>query len=600
MSNQNQISNINEELVNTLQIKTTIDPRTDRKFVQVGSTNYDKFVVVNPKLSTSQSWYNISQKIGNNAFTITNNIKRSDVDIYPSIIRGTVRYIGNQLASLDNQPILTYEQAMLSINPKLYQYSDQWEKGTISTTTGQPTPNNVAFPRIRTKNFIKIETGCDIASFFTTSSALNGTIVFYYNSAFGFVGVSSAGLSTAPTYNAPLNSLQSKYIKIIAGYTNSSNITPLDIEDFGLNLVSGYAYNNSNPTTITQSNEYRAVCSLVTNPFNLFQPVGLPPDFLSYTWILIGNSTSVPVGTNIMAYLSPYYPNGTSSGITSPVNVTNTSSLYTIINDDFNTTSMILQLTMFNGIVMTPMFIENVSLISNMPDVIRWNDRLLPTPVTYTEIRRTAIIPDGFYSGISSSTTQAGFSSIINIINQAWSNNFTLSLDGVPSYKTIISTPFPVTLFFSSTNGLINIDPTTTLDTSAPILGYPNKTNFINLQGSGNVSIPFNNFSPFDFDLFTDGRFYSCNVNLSLFGTTGFVGESNSLITFYAQSQYGKEITENDISYQKILPPNSGSIQNFTLNLTDANNNPIILDDRVFVRFEIQCYRKNKVKINNF
>lgn len=601
--NKDNNLNIGEELVNTLQVKTTIDPNEDRKFVQIGSTNYDKFVVVNPKLSTSQSWYNISQSIGNNTFTITNFLDRTD-DPFPDIIRGALRYTGNTLNKLDNNPIITYDEAMRSIDPTLYQFSNQWEIGTINTTNpnaGQNAPANPLFPRIRTKGFIPIDKGYDIASFFNISSPNNGVIIFYYNSAFGFIGVSSAGLSTNNTFQAPLNTLQSKYIRIIAGYIDSSPITPADIEDFGLLLVSGYAYNSPSPSLV-QSNEYRAVCSLITNPFNTFSPIGSDPNYLAYIWALLGDNTTIPPGSNVIANNASYYQNGVAANINGPVILTNTSSIIDLTIDQLQTISIILQLSKYIGTTITPMFLEDVSLISNIPHLLKWNYALSPTPGGYAEIRKVVTIPDGYYSGIDSTPTQAGMQTILDLITNVWAiSNFTIRLDVVPSYKIVIECPVPVTLFFSSTAGTINNNLVTTLDTSGPILGYPNNINYVNLAGTpvggGNL---VSNSSPFDFDLFTGGRFYTCNINLSLFHTTGYIGESSSLISFSAQGQYGKSILENDISYQKILPPNLGSIQNFTLTVTDAFDKPIILNDRIFVRFEIQCYRKNKGRIHNF
>lgn len=585
----NKSNNDSSELVNTLQIKTSFEQFQNRKYVSIGSTEYDKFIVVNPKMSTSQSWNNISQEIGNNRFTFTNYVDRTDDD-YPTLVRGTIKYNGTDPVNINTGAITTYAEAFANIPQAVYTDSSYWEIGTINGSTGQPVPINPLFPRIRTKDFIKIDTGFDLAAWIDISSSNNGFFISYYNSAFGFVGT-TGGITNTFVYSAPSNPLQVRYIKLVVGFINNLPIDPSDIQDFSLKVISGYAYNS--PPGTNYSNEIRAVSSIVWNPYNTLFTIGTAPLFYGYQCVLDGSG--LPAGSIAIGGAYSYNKGGNFLHLAETLLLPSTTG--SAFFDVDNTDIMILEVTQAaTAGGYQPLTLDLASVYLNIPSTLSFNYDLVTTSVNPL-FRRTIIIPDGYYSGITSTPTQAGYDNILAIFSSVLLNSgIDITLQSPPSYKIDITCSFPVGLFFSSASDPVNSSLTTTEDTSAPILGWPNKTTYVMLNGT--VS-GFTNTSPNNFDLYTDGRFYACNINLSLFGTTGFVGESNSLITFYARSQYGSEISENDISYSKILPPNSGSIQNLTLTLTDSNDKPISLADRVFVRFEIQCYRTNRVKYYN-
>lgn len=98
-------------------------------------------------------------------------------------------------------------------------------------------------------------------------------------------------------------------------------------------------------------------------------------------------------------------------------------------------------------------------------------------------------------------------------------------------------------------------------------------------------------FSTKAVDLFSDGRFFLAKIRLNNFSSSSYTNEPQTLITLTNQSEFGKYIENQNITFEKNLFQ-TGNVLNLTFDVVDNNNLPLKIQAPITVQFQIKCYNR--------
>lgn len=92
-------------------------------------------------------------------------------------------------------------------------------------------------------------------------------------------------------------------------------------------------------------------------------------------------------------------------------------------------------------------------------------------------------------------------------------------------------------------------------------------------------------------DVFSDGRFFIAKIRLNNFASSSYTGEPQTLIVLTNQSEYGKYIQSQNITFEKNLFQ-TGNVLNLTFDVVDNNNFPLEIQAPITLQFQIKCYNR--------
>jgi hypothetical protein len=194
------------------------------------------------------------------------------------------------------------------------------------------------------------------------------------------------------------------------------------------------------------------------------------------------------------------------------------------------------------------------------------------TPVTLSSSlsskpKKVSLIPQGWYSGIDAVNYLISILKFVTGLNEITFNQFTNKL-----------------LFTNSTNEdifLIFTIPTSIFqESSSVIFGFKDPIAVIPAASQ--------TFSPFEMDLYFNGRFSQIKINLLNFSNFGFINESLTLIKLIAKDKKGTLSTNQFINFIKMLPPNI-VLSNLSFQVVDNRNLLVQFNESIDLEFLIRC-----------
>ncbi len=546
----------NKSLTNTLQIPIIFEANQDNVEFQISTSQSNQYVVKNPKVSSFQSWLNISEAIGNNKLII--------------------RSLTYKTPKVNNNETLLIADTFKKTN---FLYEDNTRGQFVNSFI-----NGFLIDESQLNSFLDIDafyrycTYCD-TRFYTGINLANGFIVD--NRDFYGVGRFSSGVIS----NTSSGNVISNFISIRGSYVfkSTNNVS---------NLIYVYNANQVFDPILTANNGY---------PINQARPadvdnINILPDGQYYIRIIlfttlgaVYNKNSLVQVTNIPKYLTDI--SGISKYIVdfNPFRVLSDTFTITRTNINFDIEFFVLLFDQARKFVTKIILLDQNTTItgSNYAYGIL-GCKYIGTELSFNENRRIIaqdsystvtfsssrnnnvfdeiIIPDGYYSGITSINNSSSFNTILDIVNN----------DAA----------------FQELGGLIELDP---ISKKVKISGFL----FIDFVGDVGRVFGFPNIyelfidkptiSPNSIDLFSDGRFANVNIIFSSLSSMGYIGETLSLISIPASGIFGNAINVQDIAYEKLLPK-STALSTLSFRLVDNKNLPIKLTDRVYLRFEINAY----------
>lgn len=569
-----------KNLENIMQIPIVFAPGENVKNFSINAREYDKYIIVNPKVSTFMSWENISEKIGNDKIQLTTG------DIYfPTNVDALLNIIGFGYSPIvldeNGNNIAAWEQADL-INPTgncfterntlwtKFEYgnfamnSANFEYLTVNASGLQPPLST--FPRITNrkplivngpiriinKAPVDVDPGKWTRSFVSVYDG-NGN----YVSALSETALTLVGADR--TFAIPYNSGYS--IRITIGFNDNSSISPTDMNA-----------------------PYLVGCNLFDTS-QAAKTITSPPFFLSSMPAQLQTLNNFPVFVTCFAhfydivgnFLSTY---GTFIFTPPPFNVPNAKY---IVYEIFNPNTFVTLSNQLGPDGTTPnnMIIPSQTAVQSQNNI---------TGISYfpglPAVNKIIKIPDGYYSGLNSTVTptQSGFMEIVDLINNDVdfiSLGGSLAVNSL-TYQTAFSGIGYIIRFLKNNKETV-INEVDNFESSNRLFGYYNIPEIV---VNNNTII-----SPNSIDLFSDGRFATINILLTSLASYGYKGETTSVISIPAINGYGTLIVETDISYNKLLPK-LVTLENLLFQLVDGKNFPISLNETLNFRFEIRCYSK--------
>lgn len=562
----------NKNLTNILQIPLTFEPSQNLIDFNISAKDYGQYMVINPKVSTFMSWLNISEEINNNKIKISNgdSFTQTTEDAVKIALKTKKSYYTYDDPETAQQiKVNCFNQGIL-INPQLNCFTNNtlvWSKsenyyynpdGSFKSIFFDPS-NFEQGSAYGTGNFIDIyPTRIRQINNYTINGNFafnlqrdisNLNIAFYIYFIYDGQGTYLQNLSV-PSWT-PINTTSQNLILktnipfnqnyqirfLFKSFDDNTPISPSSLDTLIkrdiIDISDANKYIFSEPIPCKKDSFYIPFNNFLVNyVFNIYK-YDINGDYLG-SQSFANPASGVQINTPgcryvILSLFSNTQFNLTYNGSTQPT---------------FPTTSGVSNRTISQN------WIEGINFFASAPI-----------------ISDTIIIPDGYYSGISSTSTQTGFSYIMDLFNN---NTVFQSFNGLLELNQLnFKTRFSGQLFIEF------------LGTSNRIFGFYNINElFVDL-------IPITSSDPID--LFSDGRFSQINLVLSNLASNGYVNESNSLITIPASANYGSLIKESDISYKKLLP-RTANLNTLSIRITDGFGLPIKLNDRLFLRFEILCY----------
>ena len=493
----------------------------------VGTQQYNRYVVMNPRVSYSQSWYNISSQLGNNVFKCSIH-KKLSIKFQP----GYFFYAENVF----KQPFLTTLTDLSVIQ------SNQMENVTYQLFP----PKDIVFTRINSRSGVPKDVEILLNSPISISPLPTVSTIC-------MVSRISQPLTTDDLTFNQINNWQSNQTLIVPAYSTqyfyiiakNDRVVP--------------------PTFIGSNVEIK----------NLFTPLNMPQK---------QNIISSPIFeiTQTMNMVDILYDSSTSITNDSPLNILclynyNTGSfLQSIQGKNIRSDNESIYKFVIPDSYKGEKYKARIMLYVVSNTVIDYNTIFINLSDTLDS--SLVNISDGWYADNSS----------WNYISKLISDTFNILAENKFILK-ITKNENNGLVTFSSTNTDPNLEYSLTFSKkdgfrpgNGVIFGFSEETEEI-LFDSFLIS-------PFTADLTWGRRFSLIIINLASFGGAGYVNEPNSLIYLTNKARWGDENEVEDIFFSKEFPYGL-NLTTLNIYVTDGDGYNIALNDDIYLQFQIQPYK---------
>jgi hypothetical protein len=533
----------NLKIYNTLNIPLVFENGKTRVTQDI-SSNFKAnslFVVKNVSATTFQSWYNVSNQIGNNSFSQL------------QIINGDYK-VGCYIGYKENFKRQKFSNLGDDVN---ISFNNTYNNGRFSFGSYNYNSNNELYS---TDTQSRMSTKTISITKFTNPCYLKPSKILSINGKGGCTNMFSSKFDQNPTFRNDI--IEGNAVKYPWSYNNFLLRCPFFAE-YGLYINSRY----SDDRQIIDTKEvFREISS------NLFSCTNN---------VLTLSFYGLNVSNPILAINNQYFSNFLNNDMTESSLAGIFIDIYNIASGEYYKTYSYKITSNLNEIIFPPdsYGTNKITIVSLYSDNTQFTNDIFKYVLPVNLVDINGYLVDGYYSG------EDGVTEVLKQINIVCNGYYKVTINKFNDkleYESIkqagtdlyITNGYKIAPFFgftedfvipnNSLGGLLKIDP---------------------IFNPGSLKY----YSPIPIDLFSRGRFANVKVQLMNFSSAGFIGESLDLIRIPASGLYGKLIEVSSPFFEKFLPT-SGQLQQLSLFLTDNSGKEIILYDPVYINFQIQVY----------